>query len=252
MVTACVRIFVYTYMYIYSCTGESRTHYNVSKCMYVCMCKKSISFTDRVFFGYCLFNRWQNAAFHITPFFLLKLLYMCDEKRRWWLEDHDGKWAMMYVCTHTSLAFVFRLRCACLSPSLSLFFVFQKTACAQAHHMCYRRAHPFFFFSLLCLTCSIITNTACRCMCTSKEDEYREGERENERRKDWVVLNVYNEEEEKNVAPYVVFLSCYRIRENEDVKKDVFSFFFVLSIRAHHHRIHIHIDIYHKSLWSFR
>jgi hypothetical protein len=58
---------------------------------------------------------------------------------------------------------------------------------------------------------------------------------------------VYNEDEEKNVAPYVVFLSCYRIRENEDVKKDVFFFFFALSIRAHHHRIHIHTDIHHKS-----
>jgi hypothetical protein len=66
---------------------------------------------------------------------------------------------------------------------------------------------------------------------------------------------VYNEEEEKNVAPYIVFLSCYRIRENEDVKKMFFSFFFALSIRAHHHhhhhRIHIHTDTHHQSYEAF-
>jgi len=37
---------------------------------------------------------------------------------------------------------------------------------------------------------------------------------------------MYNEDEEKNVAFYIVFLSCYRIRENEDVKKRCFFFFF--------------------------
>jgi len=63
---------------------------------------------------------------------------------------------------------------------------------------------------------------------------------------------MYNEDEEKNVAFYIVFLSCYRIRENEDVKKRCFFFFFflVLSIRAHHHRIYIHVDIHYKSLES--
>ena len=89
-------------------------------------------------------------------------------------------------------------------------------------------------------------------MCTSKEDEHRErGERTKDVKK--LSSNVYNEEheEEKNVAPHVVSLSCcYRIRENEDVKKMFFSFS-ALSIRAHHHRMHTHMYMDYKSCKAF-
>jgi len=158
---------------------------------------------------------------HFLSHFPLLKLRINDEKRRWWLEDHDEKWAMLYVCTYMSSAFVFRLQCVLLSLSLSLFFVFKKLRvhkriiCAIDARIppCSSSSLPDVFYNH--------TNTTCRCAHRKKTN--REKERTKDAKK--LSMNVYNEDEEKNVAPNVVFLSCYRIRENEDVKKDVFFFF---------------------------
>ncbi len=69
----------------------------------------------------------------------------------------------------------------CLWPSRVFF---RKTACIQAHHMCYRRAHLFFFFfPVLCLTCSIITPILHVDVCVRQKKTNRERERERTKRR---------------------------------------------------------------------
>jgi len=175
---------------------------------------------------------------HFLSHFPLLKLRINDEKRRWWLEDHDEKWAMLYVCTYMSSAFVFRLQCVLLSLSLSLFFVFKKLRvhkriiCAIDVRIppCSSSSLPDMFYNHTNTTVHVDVHIERR----------RTGEKERTKDAKKLSMNVYNEDEEKNVAPNVVFLSCYRIRENEDVKKDVFFFFFALSIRAHHPSSNIH------------
>jgi hypothetical protein len=149
-------------------------------------------------------------------------------------EDDDDNWKITMKsrrwCTyvHTRLSM-----CSSLSLPMSLFFVFQKTACAQAHHMCYRRAHPFFSSSSSSSSSSLPdmfynhTNTTCRCMCTSKEDEQRE--RENERRKEieyWMCI-MMTKRRMLRFTSFFFLVTGYE--KNEDVKKDVFfSLFFCL------------------------
>jgi hypothetical protein len=220
IVTACVRIFVY--IYVYSCTGKSRTYYCASKCMHVCMHVRNRFLILIISFSVVVFViDDKNAAFSVT-LFSLKITYKWWEKKMM-IRRSRWKWAMMYVCTYTSLAFVFRLQCALLSLSLflSLFFVFKKLRvhkriiCAIDARIppCSSSSLPDVFYNH--------TNTTCRCAHRKKTN--REKERTKDAKK--LSMNVYNEDEEKNVAPNVVFLSCYRIRENEDVKKDVFFFF---------------------------
>jgi hypothetical protein len=116
---------------------------------------------------------------------------------------------MLCVYVYTSLAFVFCLRSALLPPSLFLFFFFRKTACIQAHHMCYRRAHPFLFFPVLCLTCSIITPILHIDVCARRKKTNRE--RENERRKEIEYRMCIMKK--RRMLRLHRFLSCYRIRE---------------------------------------
>ncbi len=117
--------------------------------------------------------------FYITPFLLLEIDEIYDAKKE------DDNWKITkrskrcYVYEYSSLAFVFCLRSALLP--LSLFSFFRKTACIQAHHMCYRRAHLFFFFPVLCLTCSIITPILHVDVCVRRKKTNRERERENEK-----------------------------------------------------------------------
>jgi hypothetical protein len=108
------------------------------------------------------------------------LFMMREEDDDWKITMRCGWWCI-YV--HTRLwpsSFAFNVLFF-FSLSLSLLFVFEKPACAQAHHMCYKRAHPF-FFSLLCLTCSIITPILHVDVCARRKKTNRE--RENERRKE--------------------------------------------------------------------
>ena len=106
----------------------------------------------------------------------------------------------MYVCIRV---FGLRLFAFDLLFFLSLFFFFRKTARIQAHHMCYRRAHPFFSSSSSLFSAwhvSIITPILHVDVCVRRKKTNRERERERKTQRNWV-LNVYNEEEEeKNVA----------------------------------------------------
>ncbi len=148
--------------------------------MYVCVCEKSISFTDHVVFGCCLRNRWQKCCILYHTFRSWNYLYMMrKEDDDWKITTRSGRWCMY---TH-----VFGLRLSpsmCSSFSLCLSSSFLKTACAQAHHMCYRRTHPF-FFSLLCSTCSIIID-----VCARRKKTNRERERGRERTKDVKKLSI--------------------------------------------------------------
>ncbi len=142
-------------------------------------------------------------------------------------EDHDEKCVMMYVCTHTSLAFVFRLQCALLSLSLSLFFVFEKLR-VHKRIICAKDARTsLLLLLLLCLTCSIITPILHLDVCARRKKTNREEERD-ERCKEIEYWMCMMKMKRRMLRLNVVSLSRYRIRENEDVKKDVFFFFFCL------------------------
>ncbi len=135
--------------------------------------EKSISLTDR--------NSEKCYILYYTFFFLLEIgyIYMMRKVDDNWKITKRSKWC--YVCMYTRLwpsSFAFDLLFF-----LSLFFFFRKTARIQAHHMCYRRAHPFFFFPVLCLTCSIITPILHVDVCVRRKKTNRERERTKDAKK---------------------------------------------------------------------
>jgi len=169
--------YLYIYMYIHVQVKVEPITMSVNICMYVknrfLLLIMSSSVVVSVIDD-------KNAAFYITPF-ALEIAYIWWEKKM--MIGRSRQEVGDDVCTHTSSAFVFRLRCALLSLSLCLSSSFLKTACAQAHHMCYRRTHPFFFFfSLLCSTCSIIILHIDVCARRKKTNREREREEERERK----------------------------------------------------------------------
>jgi len=115
----------------------------------------------------------KTTIFYITPFFpsSWNCLYMTRKKKM--IIGRSRREVNDVMCMYT-----------CLWPSICSSSFFEKTARIQAHHMCYRRAHPFFFFfPVLCLTCSIITPILHVDVCVSKEDEQRERERTKDAKK---------------------------------------------------------------------
>jgi len=124
---------------------------------------------DFFYWSYCLCNIWQKLLYFISHLFFpssWNCLYMTRKKKM--IIGRSRREVNDVMCMYT-----------CLWPSICSSSFFEKTARIQAHHMCYRRAHPFFFFffPVLCLTCSIITPILHVDVCVSKEDEQRERER---------------------------------------------------------------------------
>jgi hypothetical protein len=140
------------------------------------MCKWEIDFFH---WSCCLCNWWRKMLHFILHIFFpsWNCLYMMRKEDDNWKITKRSKRCYMYV--YASSAFVFCLR----SALLPLFFFFRKTARIQAHHMCYRRAHPFFFFPVLCLTCSIITPILHVDVCVRRKKTNRERERTKDAKK---------------------------------------------------------------------